>query len=123
MDLEKSRLAKAGRNDLANKVERVSLTSDSYGYDIASFDEDGTERYIEVKATRSNVGVANFFFTANELRTAQETKNYYIYMVYLVTTEEPKVWAIKNPFNPENENAIKTPINYRVTINAESTTK
>lgn len=123
MDLEKSRLSKAGRNDLANKIERVSLTSDSYGYDIVSFDEDGTERYIEVKATRSNVGVANFFFTANELRTAQGTKNYYIYMVYEVTTDEPKVWAIKNPFNPENENAIKTPINYRITINAESTTK
>lgn len=123
MDLEKSRLVKAGRNDLANKIERVSLTSDSYGYDIVSFDEDGTERYIEVKATRSNVGVANFFFTANELRTAQENKNYYIYMVYEVTTDEPKVWVIKNPFNPENENAIKTPINYRITINAERITR
>lgn len=122
MDLEKSRLSKAGRNDLANKIERVSLTSDAYGYDIVSYEEDGTKRYIEVKATRSNVGVANFFFTANELRTAQETPNYYIYMVYEVTTDEPKVWAIKNPFNPENENAIKTPINYRITINAESAT-
>lgn len=122
MDLEKSRLSKAGRNDLANKIERVSLTSDSYGYDIISFDDDGTKRYIEVKATRSNVGVANFFFTANELRAAQETKNYYNYMVYEVTTDEPKVWAIKNPFNPENENAIKTPINYRITINSKSTT-
>ena len=123
MDLEKSRLLKARRNDLANKIERVSLTSDAYGYDIVSYDEDGTKRYIEVKATRSNVGVANFFFTANELRTAQETQNYYIYMVYEVTTDEPKVWAIKNPFNPENKNAIKTPINYRITINVKRTTK
>jgi hypothetical protein len=120
MDLEKTRLINAGQKALANKIERVSLTSDSYGYDIVSFDEDGTERYIEVKATRSNVGVANFFFTANELRAAQEIENYYIYMVYEVTTLEPKVWAIKNPFNPENKNAIKTPINYRVTINAEN---
>ena len=122
MDLEKSRLSNAGRNDLANKIKRVSLKSDAFGYDIVSFDENGIERYIEVKATRSNVGIANFFFTANELLTAQKIKNYYIYMVYEVTTEEPKVWAIKNPFNPENVNAIKTPINYRITINAENTT-
>jgi hypothetical protein len=122
MELEKIRLINAGQNDLANKIERVSLTSDAYGYDIVSFDEDGTERYIEVKATRSNVGTANFFFTANELRTAQETKNYYIYMVYEVTNEEPKVWALKNPFNPENKNAIMIPINYRITINVENVT-
>jgi hypothetical protein len=119
MDLEKSRLSKAGRNDLVNKIDRVSLKSDALGYDIISFDEDGTERYIEVKATRSSVGVANFFFTANELQAAQENKNYYIYMVYEVTTDKPKVWAIKNPFNPENKNIIKTPINYKITINTE----
>ncbi|MDJ1478854.1 DUF3883 domain-containing protein [Cytophagaceae bacterium YF14B1] len=123
MDLEKTRLINAGQKALANKIERVSLISDSYGYDIVSFDDDGTERYIEVKATRSKVGVANFFFTANELQKAQKTDNYYIYMVYEVTTEEPKVWAIKNPFNPENKNVIKTPINYRVTINAEKLTQ
>lgn len=119
MDLEKKRLNDEGRKDLAKKIERVSLKSDALGYDILSFETDGTKRFIEVKATRSNVGSANFFFTANELQTAQETDNYFIYMVYDVTSESPKVWAIKNPFNPENKNAVKTPINYRVTINAK----
>ncbi len=118
MDLEKKRLTDANKKDLARKIERVSLHSDSLGYDILSFDLDGTKRYIEVKATRSKVGNANFFFSANELRTAQNIDNYYIYMVYDVTSETPKIWAIKNPFNPENKSTIKTPINYRVTINA-----
>lgn len=117
MDIERIRLTNAGRLDLLEKIDRVSLKSDSFGYDILSFDTDGNKRYVEVKATRAKVGTANFFFTANELRTAKELDNYYIYMVYDVTSENPKVWAIRNPFNPENKNTIKTPINYRITIN------
>jgi len=118
MDLEKKRLNDAGRENLAKKIKRVSLKSDLLGYDILSFETDGTKRFIEVKATRSKVGAANFLYTANELRTAKESYNYYIYMVYDVTSESPKVWAIRNPFNPENKNIVKTPINYRVVINA-----
>ncbi len=118
MELEKSRLSNAGKSALVDKIERVSLKSDAYGYDIVSFDEDGKERYIEVKATQSKPGATNFFFTENELQTAQKHQNYYIYIVYEITTDKPKVWAIKNPFNPQNENVVKQPIKYRVTINA-----
>lgn len=118
MDLEIKKLKDADRKDLAKKVERVSLKSDSFGYDILSFETDGTEKHIEVKATRAKVGSANFFFTANELREAKESKNYFIYMVYDVVSESPKVWAIRNPFNPENKNTVMTPINFRISINA-----
>jgi hypothetical protein len=117
MDLERKRLIDADKKDLAKKVERVSLKSDSLGYDILSYETDGTKRYIEVKATRSKVGAANFFYTANELRAAKEFENYFIYMVYDVISKSPKVWAINNPFIPENLNTVMTPINYRVTIN------
>jgi len=79
IDIEKNRLINAGKENLAKRIERVSLKSDAYGYDILSFNEDGTKRYIEVKATRAKVGTANFFL---------------------------------------NKNTVKTPINYRVTINA-----
>ncbi len=118
MDLEKKRLKDAGKKDLAKAVERVSLKSDSFGYDILSFDIDGTKRFIEVKATRSKVGPANFFLTANELKTAKDLNNYFIYMVYDIISETPKVWVIENPFNPTNSNTIMQPINYRITINA-----
>jgi hypothetical protein len=117
MDLEKKRLIDAGRKDLAKKIERVSLKSDSYGYDILSFETDGKSRFIEVKATRSDVGPANFFFTANEFQISQESENYFIYMVYNVISTAPKVWAIRNPFKPENRNTIKTPVSFRVVIN------
>jgi len=118
MDLEINRLREAGKLELAKKVERVSLKSDYLGYDILSFETNGTEKHIEVKATRAKVGSANFFLSANEFKTAQELENYFIYMVYDVISESPKVWEIRNPFNPENKNTVKTPINYRITINA-----
>jgi len=116
-ELEKQNLKDNGRSDLSDKVIQVSLESDSIGYDILSYDIAGTKKHIEVKTTTSKVGNTNFFLTINELKTAQEIKNYFIYVVYDILSENPKVWQIRNPFNPENENIIKIPTNYRVTIN------
>lgn len=118
IDLERKRLIALGRKDLASKIERVSLKSDSFGYDIVSFEVNGDKRMIEVKATKAKIGKANFYLTANELKTANEIPNFYIYMVYEVTEEIPKVWAIKNPFNPKTESTILIPTNYKVSINA-----
>lgn len=116
LDFEIARLEKLGKFDLSKEVDRVSLISDSLGFDILSFDEDGTERYIEVKATRSKVGDANFFLSINELKTAQEKENYYVYLVYDILSKEPKIWIMGNPFNPENKNINIEPINFKVTV-------
>lgn len=118
LDFERDRLKKLGKFDLVEKVDRVSLKSDSLGYDILSFDENGKERYIEVKATRSKVGNANFFLSINELKTAQDKENYYIYMVYDILSKEPKIWIIGNPFNPENIDVNIEPINFKVSVKA-----
>lgn len=117
MDLEAKRLRDGNREDLIAKIDRVSLKSDSYGYDILSFDLDGRERYIEVKATTAKKGNANFFLSANELRVAKESDNYFIYMVYDVTSVSPKVWPIINPFIGDNMGVKKTPVNYYININ------
>lgn len=119
VDLERKRLESLGRPDLAEMVKRISLESDAAGYDILSYEVDEGPRYIEVKATSGWVGDANFFYTANELRTAREHANYFIYMVYEVMSEEPKVWPIRNPFNPENGDIMLTPVKYRVRIAAK----
>lgn len=114
LDFERERLKKSSNFDLAKKVDRVSLKSDSLSYDILSFEQNGKERYIEVKATRSKVGDANFFLPINELNTAKE--NYYIYLVYDILSKEPKIWIINNPFSPENKNVNLEAINYKVSI-------
>ncbi|MNU00377.1 hypothetical protein D3C72_2434950 [compost metagenome] len=64
------------------------------------------------------VGNANFFLSANELRQAEESENYFIYIVYDVTSTSPQVWPIKNPFKPENESLKKAPVRYYMNINA-----
>lgn len=119
MDFEIGRLIKAGRTDLAKKVKRVSLESDSFGYDILSFDIDGRERFIEVKATSLKVGQTNFYLTINELCTSKELNNYFIYMVYDIISTNPKVWIIGNPFSPQNNDIQIKPINFKVTISTK----
>lgn len=119
LDFEIKKLEQCGKFELAKKVDRVSLKSDNLGYDILSFNEDGQERFIEVKATSSKVTDANFFLTINELKTAQENDNYYIYMVYDILSTEPKIWIIKNPFNPINGKIHMEPVNYKVSIKVQ----
>lgn len=120
LKFERERLQAAGLRTLAKKVKRVSLDTDSWGYDILSFNEDKSERYIEVKATRAKPGAANFFLTINELSTAKEKReDYYIYMVYDILSTNPKIWIIPNPFSPENPIVVMEPMGYRVKINAK----
>jgi hypothetical protein len=65
IDMEKARLKAAGKDELSNKVEKAK--DDSDGFDIHSFEVDGRDKKIEVKATQARVGNVQFFLTANEL--------------------------------------------------------
>lgn len=99
-------------------VERISNKSDSYGYDIKSINNDGSTRYIEVKATTGKVGDVSFYYTENEIQTAKELgDNYFLYIVYDILSDNPKIWMIKNPILYNNL-AIR-PIKYRVSIHTK----
>ena len=50
---EKRALRENGKPDLAKKVEAICKTDDGAGYDILSFELDGTPKRIEVKSTAS----------------------------------------------------------------------
>lgn len=76
MDFERQRLLKAGQEGLAAKVEDYS-TKYSKGFDVLSWNEDGTERNIEVKSSSSN----GFIITRNELNKSENNLNYWIYIV------------------------------------------
>jgi len=119
MDLERERLIGAGREDLSEKIVRKSLESDRYGYDILSYEGDGSERYIEVKSTSSKPKYTTFFLTQNELETSKKLKNYHVYLVYEVENKYPKVWIIKNPFTLYEKHIKIEPIKYRVLLCAD----
>ena len=80
---EKERLMKAGRSDLAEKIVHVSLIEgDSAGYDIRSYETDGTHKFIEVKTTRGGA-TTSFFISPNELAfSAQNPDSYVLFRLY-----------------------------------------
>ena len=103
--------------DKAEKmVEWKADKSDSFGYDILSKNDDGTNRYIEVKATQGNVGNMEFYYTQYELETAKKFgKDYFIYIVYNILTTKPKIWILPNPFIQEDKLELQ-PIKYKVQV-------
>jgi hypothetical protein len=67
---ERASLISAGRTDLANRIRWVSnVDGDGAGYDIQSFDVDGSNRLIEVKTTNGWERTP-FYITRNELNVA-----------------------------------------------------
>lgn len=82
--IEKLKLEKYGRYDLAAKVEQVSKTKgDGLGYDILSFDNNGNKMFIEVKTTTDKSKNNKFQISINELNASKHYGNkYYIYRVY-----------------------------------------
>lgn len=117
-NLEKLGLEKRGKKDLAEKVKWVSRSDDSLGYDILSFEDDGEEKYIEVKSTAQSVGTnAVFGISINQYSKAKELKNYYFYIVFETKTANPKIWKIKSPLDYENKGLVLTPIKFRAVIN------
>jgi len=76
-------------------VDHVSLRDDRVGYDIRSFESNGTKKCIEVKATsRSDFG-HGFFMSGNEVEVSELTENYWIYFVTDTMSENPKIFQWK----------------------------
>lgn len=68
---EQLRLEKLGRGNLASKIEHTAaIRGDGAGYDVLSFEEDGRERFIEVKTT-AYAKDTPFFISDNELAFAR----------------------------------------------------
>lgn len=74
-------LIRNGLHDLANKVEHISLTNDSLGYDIVSYDRNGKKIFIEVKSTTDNRQTP-FYLTDTEFENLKLADNYFIYRVF-----------------------------------------
>lgn len=80
---EHSRLQKAGKEALADKIEWVSKErGDGTGFDILSRNENGTDRYIEVKTTKLTKETP-IYLTRTEVNFAtHKQNNFYLYRLY-----------------------------------------
>ncbi len=111
-NLEKERLIKENREDLAKEVFWESRENgDGAGYDITSFaKKDGkyVEIYIEVKGTNKNINEP-FDISKNEIDASNKYKEqYYIYRVSNIYSDSPKFYKIneriEDNFNLEATN-------------------
>ena len=84
---ERDRLSKEGRADLAHKVESVA-DRPGLGYDIKSFDQDETPRFIEVKNISNG---DRFFLSEGEWQNSRKRTNYWFYLVSSADSRRPRV--------------------------------
>ena len=83
ISFERARLIRAGRERLADRIEHVSETQGpSAGFDILSYENNGKDRFIEVKTTKYGKSTP-FFITQNELAFSQENASrYFLYRLF-----------------------------------------
>lgn len=112
--LEKARLLAAGKPHLASRIDHVADHNDSAGYDILSFDVDGSERPIEVKSTTAPDPRLGFYITANEISKGIALPNYHIYFVFATMSASPKVLPRKKP-DLSGPGFVLRPVSYHVT--------
>lgn len=83
MNYERARLIHAGKEGLAARIEHTSrVRGDGAGYDILSFDDNGKERFIEVKTTKYGLDTP-FFVSQNEVTvSARHQTQYHLYRLF-----------------------------------------
>lgn len=83
IDLERERLERAGKANLAAQIAHVSIErGDGLGYDVLSFEENSREMLIEVKTTKYGE-YTPFYVSRNELEVSkQEAASYHLYRVH-----------------------------------------
>ena len=94
LEFEHERLWRAGKKDLADRIEHVSHSKGDYlGFDISSFEVDGRERLIEVKTTRFGA-LTPFFASKNEVEISQSKNGEYQLYRLFNFTQQPKLFVL-----------------------------
>ena len=115
MGLEKEYLIENGMKNLAEKMEWISQTKgDGAGYDILSYNLDGSYKYIEVKTTCVSEN-ESFYISDNELnffRTHQDS--YFIYRLFIDKNSDEPTLKVFNSTDILKLNL--QPVSYKVII-------
>lgn len=98
---EKMRLKLAGYDDFIRLVQIVDSPSYHPGYDIDSYEADGTEdhRYIEVKTTisRAPIQIYAFHLSPIEWRVANTIKEHYCVYRLMLSEKRKTLFILRNP--------------------------
>jgi hypothetical protein len=117
LQFEKQKLMRAGKEELAARVEHVAFTQgDGMGFDILSFEESGDERLIEVKTTTWGRHTP-FYVTPNEKRISEKRADrYHLYRLFEFRVT-PAPWTRRLVLRgPLSRTCLLLPSAYRATI-------
>lgn len=94
INFERARLIFRGREALADKIEHIPSTmGDGAGFDVRSFEEDGSDRLIEVKTTAFGKQTP-FFISRNEVRLSREREDrFYLYRLFRFR-QDPRLFML-----------------------------
>ena len=77
LNFERARLIHAGKPSLADRIEHTSvIEGDGAGYDIRSYEADGSDRFIEVKTTKGGK-YTPIYLSRNELYVSKDLRERY----------------------------------------------
>ncbi|WP_246248946.1 DUF3883 domain-containing protein [Chelativorans alearense] len=94
---ERAGLLAAGRTELAERIRWVShVNGDGAGYDIQSFDTDGSDRLIEVKTTNGWERTP-FHITRSKLAVAEARHNDWRLVRLWNFAREPRAFELRLP--------------------------
>jgi hypothetical protein len=91
LEHERRRLRHEGRRDLAAAVSQVSLTSDLAGFDVSSFNADGSKRLIEVKGVKPLTLRPRIFVSRREIERSRLDDSWVIVVVIGYGSDAPAV--------------------------------
>lgn len=99
LEYEQWRLRSMGKDSLADRVEWVSKDrGDGLGFDILSKNDNGSDRYIEVKSTKLTKQTS-IYFTRNEYEFAKENRsNFHLYRIFNLK-ENPKLFIADGSYD------------------------
>jgi hypothetical protein len=98
----RAELRDAGRDDLADRVRRVSLTSDQLGYDITAPRLDESPRRLEVKGTRATGSALLVVLTRIEANVALRDPAWHLVVCRVTPNDEVAIigWVARSLIEP-----------------------
>lgn len=113
MEYEARRLTGVGQKRLADRIEHISQSKgDGTGFDILSFDEDGRDRFIEVKTTAYDAETP-FFISPNEVEfSSQQADSFYLYRLFAFRNK-PQMFTLNGAVA---RHCLLDPVSYRATL-------
>jgi hypothetical protein len=109
LDFERERLHSLDRSQLADRIEHTSVSEgDGAGFDIRSFEADGSDRFIEVKTT-SYGKQTPFFVSRNEVAVSEARQElYHLYRLFRFRAD-PRFYMIRGSIG---ERCFLNPLQY-----------